>query len=136
MVADRDRAGFSTKWLRPRLYGASGTRRVGALTDLRLCCRAGPYDLDVLVRDMERPRGVEIVGQLTRADDLHVPASGVVLCLVSVDETRDSGDTSSEVVHTSAFGEFSFARRSAEVLGIRLGSEPNAPTVLVWDRRP
>ena len=106
-------------------------RRVGALVDLRLACRAGAYDVDVLVRDMERPRGVEIIGQLTCAEDLHIPAPDVVVALVSPD-----GATSLDEVRTSAFGEFSFPRRSADVLGLKLGGASDAPTVLVWDRRP
>ena len=135
------RLSLDATWIRPRVPTSTGQRRIGALVDLRLTCRAGAYDLDVLVRDMERPRGVEIIGQLTCADDLHIPAPDVEVSLVIGDDTcpgpvSPSRAASLEVVHTSAFGEFLFRRRFASVLGIKLGAANDAPTVLVWDRRP
>lgn len=117
-------------WLEPRICLTTGHRRMGALVDLRLACRAGPYDVDVLVRDMERPRGVEIIGQLTLANDLHVPACDIDVALISSDPASPL-----DRVRTSAFGEFIFPRRGADLLGLRLGHEADAPVVLVWDRR-
>jgi hypothetical protein len=118
-----------TRWVRPASCASRGLRHVGALVDRRLLGRAGPFDVDVLVRDMERPRGIEVVGQLRRADDLHVPAAGVPVTL------GVPGGGAVDEVRTNAFGEFSFARRTADTLGLRLG-DADGPWVLVWERRP
>lgn len=115
-------------WIRPRLSARRTGTRVGALSDLQLVCGVGLYELDVLVREREHPRGLEFAGQLTCADAIHVPAVEVPLTLVAADGVTP-------VCHTRSddFGDFGFVRQPPAAYGLRVGVGDDAPCVLVWD---
>lgn len=115
-------------WIRPGEAKMNGGARVGQLADTQLVCGAGPYELDVLVRELEGPCGVDFVGQITRAESIHEPVSDLELTLVAAQGDQEIGDT-----HTNEFGEFAFGRQPNTAYGLRVGAHPDAPCVLVWE---
>lgn len=117
-----------TGWLRPASRRTGSARRAGVLSDLQLVCGVGVYELDVLVRELDRPHGIELIGQLTQADQINVPAVRVGLTLVRPDEARPVSSTRSD-----SFGEFAFGRLPSAVYGLRVGDADDSPCVLVWD---
>ena len=117
-----------SSWIRPNRRVPRAGRRSGALTDLQLTCRAGDHDLEILIRDIERSRLLEVVGQVTSASDLHVPCADVAVALVEAADGRVL-----EQVRTTTYGEFVFAGHPHGVLGLKVGDRVGAPVVLVWE---
>ena len=115
-------------WLRPASLRTGSARRTGVVSDLQLVCGVGIYELDVLVRELDRPHELEFIGQLTRADAINVPAVEVALTLVRPDEAWPIASTRSD-----SFGEFAFGRLPSAAYGLRVGDADDAPCVLVWD---
>lgn len=115
-------------WIRPRRIQQEGAQRAGVLADVQLICGAGPFELDVLLREYEGPSGIEVTGQVTRADALHEPVPRVELFLL---EARTDSPTS--VTETDEFGEFDFDRQPEATYGLRLGARPDAPCVLLFE---
>lgn len=115
-------------WIRPGEARKKLGARAGQLADIQLVCGAGPYELDVLVRELEGPTGVDFVGQITRAESIHEPVSDLPLTLVAAQEEQDVGDAI-----TNEFGEFAFARQPNTAYGLRVGQHEDSPCVLVWE---
>jgi len=116
-------------WIVPqRIRPARGGVRSDALVDLQLVCGAGPYELDVLLRE-QAGRGVfDIVGQVTRADCIYEPVAQLSLQLVEA-----QGADAVACTETDTFGEFDFAADREAVVGLRLGDAADAPCVLIWE---
>lgn len=115
-------------WIRPGEVKKKEGSRAGQLADIQLVCGAGPYELDVLVRELEGPRGVDFVGQITRAESIHEPVSDLALTLIAAHGDEEVGDTT-----TNEFGEFAFGRQPNTAYGLRVGTHADAPCVLVWE---
>jgi hypothetical protein len=115
-------------WIRPQRVEFVGAQRAGMLADTKLVCGAGPYEVDVLVRQFGRPRGLEFLGQITLAEHLDQPVAGLPLSLVRARPAGVVTDT-----NTDDFGEFDLASDQSGSHGLRLGIEPDAPCVLVWE---
>ena len=116
-------------WLLPRKIrlASAGYRGLGG-GDLQLMCRAGDFELDVVVRMRGAPAQLEIVGQVTHADRVYEPVADLTLKLIEVKAATPVMSTS-----TDSFGEFDFMSLEEATYGIRLGASKDAPTVLVWD---
>jgi len=102
--------------------------RTGALADFQLVCGAGPYELDLLVRDLDGEPTLELTGQVTRAGWMDDPVTGLPLRLVET--TREDVVAEAE---TDGFGEFGMSTLNEGYYGLLLGEERNAPCVLVWE---
>ncbi len=121
------RSPLMSRWLRPTRVGARAGTRVGAAADYQLVCAAGPFTLDVLVRDCEVQRELRYVGQVTHAGRIHEPVASLPLRLVGL-PVPASDDTT-----TDEFGEFTFASARDGVYALRLGAAFDAPCVMVWE---
>jgi hypothetical protein len=127
-VPPSDRVRLPEHWLRPRRIDLAAGLRAGALADTSLVCGAGPYEVDVLVREYEAPRSLEIVGQITKAGHVHEPISDLPVALVDPDETQVVTATA-----TDPLGEFDLAADLSGPYGLRCGTGEEAPCVLVWE---
>ena len=128
----REAPRWPADWIVPKcLCPVAQGRRGDVGTDVHLLCRAGDYELDVLVRDRAAGPCLEIVGQVTLSQHVFEPAPGLPLALVLA--------ASSEAVHetrTNRFGEFDFGPSRGSAYGVRIGHGPEAPCVLVWEGPP
>jgi hypothetical protein len=115
-------------WIVPKVIVRTDSLRAGMLADVQLVCGAGPFELDVLVRSLERRFRLEFQGQVTHAERIHEPVISLPLWLVEADAT-DPVDRS----NTDEFGEFGFASSCDGRYGLRLGEGGDAPCVLVWE---
>ncbi len=117
------------EWFLPRkiCLASAGYRGLGG-GDLQLMCRAGNFELDVVVRMRGTPAHLEIVGQVTHASRVYEPVANLTLKLVEARAPAPVMSTS-----TDSFGEFDFMSLEEATYGIRLGASNDAPTVLVWD---
>jgi hypothetical protein len=116
-------------WIVPMRIAVPNDRARGAAgADLHLICGAGPYELDILMRERERAAQLEMAGQVTWGGSIYEPVSGLDLELV---EARV--DQSVTATQTDEFGEFDLLSPSQGVYGVRLGEAEDAPCVLVWD---
>ena len=115
-------------WIIPRRIVHETGVRSGALADVQLVCGAGPFELDVLVRNLERRFRLEFQGQVTHAGRIHEPVTSLPLWLVEADATEPVDRT-----NTDEFGEFGFASSRDGRYGLRLGESGDAPCVLVWE---
>ena len=111
---------------RPR--PASPLQRVGVLADTQILCGAGPYEVDILIREFPGSERVEIVGQVTHSDSLHEPVRGLKIAAVGLSDAM----TLTEAV-TDDFGEFVLAPPAGGCFGLRLGDSVDAPMVPVWE---
>lgn len=118
---------LTRRWVRPVRVGASGGTRVGAAADYQLVCTAGPFALDVLVRDCEAERELRFVGQVTHAGRIHEPVPELPLQLIGM-PVASTDDTA-----TDEFGEFALSSGRDGLYGLRLGPTMNAPCVMVWE---
>jgi hypothetical protein len=114
-------------WTRPTLVGGERGTRVGAAADYQLVCSAGPFAVDVLVRDCEAERQLRYVGQITHAGRIHEPVPALPLQLIGLPSTR-AGDTA-----TDDFGEFALSSGREGIFGLRLGTDRLSPCVMVWE---
>ena len=116
-------------WIVPRrIRPARATARCEALVDLQIVCGAGPYELDVLLREQANRGVFDIVGQVTRAESIYEPVRQLSLQLV---EAR--GSETVALTETDSFGEFDFASAGQGTFGLRLGDAADAPCVLIWE---
>lgn len=115
-------------WIVPKRVAPPGAVRAGVLADHQLVCGVGDYELDVIVRELETSRRLDIGGQVTQARALHDPARDVPLYLV---EARN--DDVLSATRTDEFGEFDFSAAGGSRYGLRVGDGELAPCVLVWD---
>ena len=122
------REGARIRWIRPDRVICRRTLRMGVLADFQLICGVGAYELDILVREHEAPLRLEIGGQVTRANQVHVPVSDLELTLL--DATAETVITTTS---TDEFGEFVFDSQRQDRYGIRIGKEPDAPCVILSD---
>ena len=124
------RESATINWIRP--HRVIRQRRLrdggGTLVDFQLICGAGPYELDILVREFEAPLRVEIGGQVTRASQVHEPIPNLRLVLLEA-----AAATEITATHTDSFGEFEFDSQREGRYGIRIGEAPDAPCVILWD---
>lgn len=126
-AAERPFAGTSVLqpgWIVPRRVVVTNGR--GSLADLHLICGAGPYELDILMR--EAPRELEMTGQVTRAGRIFEPVARLPLMVVETPSVMAVAST-----ETDSFGEFDLASPRDGRYGVRLGEGDDAPCVLVWD---
>lgn len=115
-------------WIRPLAVMEIVSTRSGMPAGLQLVCGAGPYELEVLIQDLERDRRIEVAGQVTHARSVFEAVSGLpVTLLLSGDEPPLARTT------TDGFGEFDLRSRPQSRLGLRLGDDADAPCVLVWE---
>ena len=115
-------------WIVPKRIVASPDTQCGPVrADLHLVCGVGPYELDVLVRELVGPWRLEVIGQVTLGDSLHEPVSELPLRLVEA-RTKTVADTK-----TDDFGEFDIGSDATGCYGLRLGEDSDAPCVLVWE---
>jgi len=115
-------------WIKPRRFRVFGNVRAGALADVSLLCNAGPYELDVLIRELQTPPSLAIAGQVTQAERIHEPVPSLELALLE--------PSSCDVVlatTTNEFGEFDFPTLGEEQYGLRCGEDPASPVILLWD---
>jgi hypothetical protein len=122
------RSAVPASWIRPKSVRRSEGHRGAATADLQIICGAGPYEIDVLVREHASPEGLDVTGQVTRAENLHEPIPSLPLTLVEAEQFR-----SVEEGRTDDYGEFAFGHHRKGVYGLRLGTDANAPCVLVWE---
>lgn len=117
-------------WIRPRriIHRRSLRDGSGTLADFQLICGAGPYELDILVREFEAPLRLEIGGQVTRANQVHEPIANLRLVLLEA-----AAATEITATETDSFGEFEFDSQRQGRYGIRIGEAPDAPCVILWD---
>jgi hypothetical protein len=117
-------------WIVPRRIVHETGVRSGALADVQLVCRAGPYELDILVREHADPVGLQIVGQVTLGGRIYEPAAHVHVELVEALAPVAATDTDD-------FGEFEIGSRNKDrVYGLKVGEADDAPCVLVWEGGP
>lgn len=118
-------------WIRPDIVVVEDQNRAGMPAGMQLICGAGPFELEVLVQDLERDRRLEFAGQVTRAGSVYDPVGGLPVKLVSEKESMPAAET-----ETDGFGEFDLVSERGSRYGLRLGSGPGAPCVLVWEDAP
>jgi hypothetical protein len=102
--------------------------RAGALADFQLICGAGPYELDLLVRDLEAEPTLEFAGQVTRGGWMNEPVPDLPMILVEASRS----DVVAEA-ETDGFGEFGLSSAREGHYGLLLGDGEDAPCVLVWE---
>jgi hypothetical protein len=115
-------------WVRPDIVVVEDLNRAGIPAGLQLICGAGPFELEVLVQDLEREKRLEIAGQVTRAGSVYDPVGGLPVELVSEEDCLSGIETT-----TDGFGEFDLVSARGSRYGLRLGDGPGAPCVLVWE---
>lgn len=116
-------------WIVPRrIVVVQDAQRAGAAPDVHLIVGAGPYELDILMRERKRSAELEMAGQVTRAGRIYEPVVNLSLELVESRAARIVTDT-----QTDKFGEFDLVSSTDGCFGVRLGKDENAPCVLVWE---
>lgn len=113
-------------WILPRRVVRESHRRAGALPDVQLLCGAGPYELDLIVREL--PSELDIGGQVTRGDAVYDPVGELELALVEAEAEAVLSST-----RTDDFGEFDFRAAGDRMYGLRVGAGPETPVVLIWE---
>lgn len=116
------------EWLKARRVVRTTATRAGVVADFQLICGAGPYELDILVREFDSPARLRIGGQVVLRDAVASPAVDLGVALL------ESGDrTLVAVTRTDAFGEFLLESAFGGHYGLRIGDHDDAPVVQVWD---
>ena len=116
-------------WIVPqRVRPAQAAGRGEALVDFQLVCGAGPYELDVLLREQAKGGVLDIVGQVTLAESIYEPVARLRLDLVEA-----AGSETVASTETDNFGEFDLASERESMFGLRLGDASDAPCVLIWE---
>lgn len=126
----RDQA-LPAGWIRPDIVLVEEQNRAGMPAGMQLICGAGPFELEVLVQDLEREKRLEFAGQITRAGSVYDPVGGLPVTLVSEKESLPAAET-----ETDGFGEFDLVSARGSRYGLKLGDGPGAPCVLVWEGVP
>ena len=115
-------------WIIPNRVSHTRNERGIALADLQLVCGAGPYELDLLVREQLSAPSLQIVGQVTLGNRIYEPVADLPLVLVKANKAVTVTDT-----RTDDFGEFDMESDRNSAYGLRLGADEDAPCVLVWE---
>jgi hypothetical protein len=118
-------------WIVPRRTPVATASATPHRANVRIACVAGPYSLDLLLRECKAPAELRLVGQVTRAGRVYEPVPDLPIELVFA---ADSGVCA--IGRTDAFGEFDFACPVARTYGLALGAGPSRPCVLLWDGEP
>ena len=121
----------SANWIVPRRTPVATASATPHRANLRIACVAGPYSIDLLLRECDAPAELRLVGQVTRADRVYEPVADLPLELVFA---TDQGTCATG--RTDAFGEFDFESPVHRTYGLALGSGPDRPCVLLWDGEP
>ena len=119
------KTGVPADWITP---DRESHERSLALADLQLVCGAGPYELDILVREQLSAPTLRIVGQVTRGDRIYEPVADLPLVLVTANLSDTVADT-----RTDDFGEFDMETDRNAAYALRLGRDEDAPCVLIWE---
>jgi len=115
-------------WILPRRVAVAATGVRGmALADQQLFFEAGPFEVDIYVRECPGPPELELVGRITCAGDRDEPVAGLGLHLLDAASGAAVVDTA-----TDEFGEFDLFAAKDGTFGLRLGETDAAPCVLVW----
>ena len=117
-----------TDWIVPERNALTRKVRGVALADVQLVCGAGPYELDILIREQLSTPSLQVVGQVTLADRIFEPVSDLPLTLVKAETPEPVLDT-----RTDKFGEFDMLSERTAVYGLRVGDEKDAPCILLWE---
>jgi hypothetical protein len=118
-------------WIVPRRTPVATATATPHHANVRIACVAGPYAIDLLLRECDAPAELRLVGQVTRADRVYEPVADLPLELVFA---TDSGTCATG--RTDAFGEFDFVCPVNRTYGLALGTGPDRPCVLLWDGEP
>ena len=121
----------AANWIVPRRTPVATATATPHRANLRIACVAGPYTIDLLLRECNAPAEMRLVGQVTRADRVHEPVADLPLELVF---STNSGTCATG--RTDAFGEFDFVFPVNRTYGLALGTGTNRPCVLLWDGEP
>lgn len=113
---------MSTAWLAPRRASIATGLRGLAAEITQLACRAGAYEVDVLLHRVE---GLRVVGQVITGDNEAVP--GLQMALVN------ENGVVLERTMTDPCGEFDLMGDDHGPCGLRVGTGSSAPCVLLWD---
>ncbi len=117
-------------WIRPRRVVSVVGMRAGMLPDIKLICAAGPYELELRVREFANPSRLELSGQVVRADGVHEPVPELPLSLIGMTD-----DSLLVEGRTDVSGEFGLTLPRCGPLGLRLGLGHDAPCIAVWEGR-
>ena len=118
-------------WIVPRRTPIATATATPHRANVRIACVAGPYSIDLLLRECSAPAELRLVGQVTMADQAYAPAADVPLELVSASDSEVCA-----IARTDAFGEFDFVCPSDRTYGLALGTGSDRPCVLLWDGEP
>jgi hypothetical protein len=121
----------AASWIVPRRTPVPTATATPHRANVRIACVAGPYSIDLLLRECSAPAELRLVGQVTRADQVYEPAADLPLELVFATDSRTCA-----AVRTDAFGEFDLVCPTNRTYGLALGTGPNRPCVLLWDGEP
>lgn len=121
----------AANWIVPQRTSIATATATPHRANVRIACVAGPYAIDLLLRECSVPAELRLVGQVTRADEVYAPAADLAVELIFA---SDSGTYTS--ARTDAFGEFDLVCPSDRTYGLALGTGPDRPCVLLWDGEP
>lgn len=125
--ADNASSNEKSDWIKPRRISRVTALRTSITSDMQVICGAGPYHLDLLVRELEDSSELKISGQITCSERSDEPVSGLKLFLVAGDPQVTEAET-----ETDEFGEISLAVPRRRRLGLCVGDEQEGPRVLIW----
>lgn len=123
-----DYVDLPTGWIRPDAVIRSGSTRSGMPAGLQLICGVGPYELEVLVQDLERDGRLEFAGQVTKTGCVMEPVRDLAIELVCAVRRPPVAST-----RTDVYGEFDLNSGRDAAYAIRLGQGDDAPCVAVWE---
>jgi hypothetical protein len=117
---ERDPSG----WIRPRRIYRVTAVRTGIQTDYQLLCGTGMLDLNMIVREVDEPRRLELSGRVLTSEIEPRPVEGLPLTIVG-----PAGQTIGDTATTNEFGEFALTADVQGDCGIRLGATADSPCV-------
>ena len=115
-------------WVQPRRISRVTALRFGIVSDIQLVGNAGPYLIDMLVRDIDEPDRVGVSGMVISKGDESEPAADLNLQVVN-----GLGDPIMSSMTTNEFGEFRMLVPRRDTTGLRLGRNVDAPCLLLWE---
>jgi len=123
-----DYVDIPTGWIRPDAVIRSESTRAGMPAGLQLICGVGPYELEVLVQDLERDGRLEFAGQVSKLGCVFEPVRDLSIELVTIARKPPVAAT-----RTDVHGEFDLNSSREGEYAIRLGRGADAPCVAVWE---
>ena len=113
-------------WIAPcRLGMLAPDVRGGGLEDQKLHYEAGPFKVELILREYPSAPEFEIIGRITRGGGR--PVAGLDLELLEA-----QSDVAVACASTDDFGEFDTFASKEGSFGLRLGRTRAAPCVLIW----